>query len=238
MPSGALGKAYFKTYRSMEAAEKFIRDHPNERDFCAGALLNIAARQARQDKNKAIASYQKAVDEYGDEIVPDKNANFTVANWALFRIARLERDIGNQEKALKIFGKLMTSSDFNTRTSSRTEYLATKQSHLKVSARVTVQGTESFSVGQQMPIAVSVHNPTDESVTFKCYGQIEYRNYRALAPRKGCEEMTLAPGDTRNVPMVFTEKDTKGLIPAVYQLKASLSGVSFDTSSESVEIKK
>jgi hypothetical protein len=77
-----------------------------------------------------------------------------------------------------------------------------------------------------MPIAVSVHNPTDESVTFKCYGQIEYRNYRALAPRKGCEEMTLAPGDTRNVPMVFTEKDTKGLIPVVYQLKASLSGVS------------
>lgn len=75
-----LGKAYFQTYRSIEAAERFIREHPKERDLCAGALLNIAALQERQDKKKAIDAYQKAITDYADEIVPDKNANFTVAN--------------------------------------------------------------------------------------------------------------------------------------------------------------
>ncbi|MFH0953467.1 MAG: tetratricopeptide repeat protein [Verrucomicrobiota bacterium] len=235
-PDDELGKAYFQTYRSMEAAERFIREHAKERALCAGALLNIAALQERQDKKKAIDSYQKAVDEYAGETVPDKNANFTVADWALFRIARLERDTGNREKAMQVFAKLMTSSDFNTRTSSRIEYLATKQSHLKVAAEVAVQGKGPFSVGSRIPVAVSIRNPTDEAVTFKCYASIEHRSCRALAPREGCEEVTLAPGERRELPMVFTEKDTKGLVPGVYELKASLTGVPFDTSSESVKI--
>jgi len=175
MPSGALGKSYDQSCRSVEAAEEFIREHPNERDLCAGALLNIASLQARQDKKKAIGSYQKAVDEYGTEIVPAKNANFTVANWALLRIARLERDTGNRDKALGIFGTLMKSSDFNTRTSSRIEYLSTKQSHLTVLAEVTVQGNEQFSVGDRIPVMVSVQNPSEETVVFRCYVRIPER---------------------------------------------------------------
>ncbi len=38
--------------------------------------------------------------------------------------------------------------------------------------------------------------------------------------------------------MVFTEKDTEGIEPGLYHLKASLSGVPFDTTTESIEIKK
>ena len=240
-PDSALGKAYSRTYRSIGAAEQFIRDYPSEPDLCAGALLNIAAIQARQDKKKAIGSYQKAVDEYGDEIVPHKNANFTVANWALFRIARLERDIGNRDKALEIFGKLMESSDFNTRTSSRIEYLTTKQSHLKLTVEVAVQGKSPFSLGSRIPVVVSVKNPTKETAAFKCYARIEHRErqcYHALAPREGCREITLAPGEGRKVPMAFTEKDTEGVEPGVYHLKASLTGVPFDTTTVSIEIKK
>jgi tetratricopeptide (TPR) repeat protein len=240
-PDGELGKAYFQTYRSIEAAERFIREHPKERDLCAGALLNIAALQERQDKKKGIATYQKAIDEYADEIVPDKNANFTVADWALFRIARLERDTGNRKKALEIFGKLMTSSDFNTRTSSRIEYLATKQSHLKVLAKVSVQGKGPFSLGTRIPVVVSLTNPSKEAVTFKCYARIEHQEHRsshALAPREGCEEITLEPGEGRDVPMVFTETDTQGIGPGLYRLEASLTGIAFDTDSESLKIEK
>ena len=235
---GELGKAYFQTYGSIEAAERFIREHPKERDLCAGALLNIAALQERQDKKKAIESYQKAVDEYGGEIVPGKNANFTVADWALFRIARLERDTGNRDKAVQMFGELMTSSDFNTRTSSRIEYLATKQSHLKVAAGVAVQGKGPYSVGARIPVTVSIRNPTDEAVTFKCYASIEHQSYRAMAPREGCEEITLEAGARREIPMVFIEKDSKGLVPGVYALRAVLTGIAFDTDSASVKIDK
>jgi tetratricopeptide (TPR) repeat protein len=236
-----LDKAYFQTYRSIEAAERFMRAHPEERDLCAGALLNIAALQERQDKRKAIEAYQKAISDYADEIVPDKNANITVANWALFRVARLERDTGNREKALDIFAKLMTASDFNTRTSSRIEYLATKQSNLKVIAGVSVQGKGPFSLGTRIPVAVSVKNPNKEAVTFKCYARIEHRehrSYHALAPREGCEEITLEPGESRIVPMVFTEKDTQGIEPGMYSLEASLTGIPFDTDSESLKIEK
>ena len=241
VPTDELGKAYSQTYRSIEAAERFIREHPNERDLCAGASLNIAALQERQDKKKAIEAYQQAISEYADEIVPDKNANFTVANWALFRIAQLERDIGNRDKSLKIFAKLMTDSDFNTRTSSRIEYLATKQSNLKVAAEVSVQGKGPFSLGIQIPVVVSVKNQNKEAVTFKCYARIEHRehrSYHALAPREGCEEITLEPGEVRAVPMIFTEKDTQGIEPGTYRLEASLTGIPFDTDSKALKIEK
>jgi len=241
VPADEIGKAYSQTYRSIEAAERFIREHPEERDLCAGALLNIAALQERQDKKKAIESYEKAVADYADEIVPDKNANFTVANWALFRIARLERDIGNREKALDIFAKLMTASDFNTRTSSRIEYLATKQSNLKVIAKVSVQGKGPFSLGTRIPVVVSVKNPNREAATFKCYARIEHkehRSYHALAPREDCEEITLEPAEVRDISMVFTDKDTRGIEPGTYRLEASLTGIPFDTDSKSLEIAK
>jgi tetratricopeptide (TPR) repeat protein len=132
MPSGTLGKDYRRAMKgSIEAAEQFIQDHPIERDFCAGALLHIASVQARQDKKKAIASYQRAIDEYGEELIPDKNASLTVADDASFKIARLECDMGNREKALAIYGRLMKSSDSNTRSRGRRKYLSLKQSHLK-----------------------------------------------------------------------------------------------------------
>jgi tetratricopeptide (TPR) repeat protein len=239
-PDDELGKAYFQTYRSMEAAERFIREYPKERALCAGARLNIAALQERQDPKKAIGSYQKAADEYAGEIVPEKNARFTVADWALFRIARLERDTGNREKALQLFGKLMASSDVNTRSSSRIEYLSTKQSHLKVTAQVAVQGEGPFSLGSRIPVVVSVKNPTKETVIFKCYAQIAHQrhpSYHALAPREGCEEITLEPEERREIQMVFTEKDTDGE-PGLYELKAVLTGIAFDTGSQPVKIGK
>jgi len=237
-PEDELSKAYHETYRSIEAAEQFIREYPNERDLCAGALLNIAALQAREDKKKAIESYQKAIEEYGDEIVPCKNADITVANWALLSIARLQREVGNREKALEIFAHLMASSDSNTRTTSRIEYLATKQSHLKVVAEVAVQSKGPFSIGSRIPVVVWIRNPTDEAATFKCYASIKHRSHRALAPRGGCEEIIVVPGERREVLMEFTERDTKGLVPGVYELKADLTGVPFDTSTERVEIRK
>lgn len=240
-PEAELGREYFETYRLIEAAERFVREHPEKRALCAGALLNMADLQARSDKKEAIKTYQKAVDAYGSELVPEKNAYCTVANWARFRIARLERDIGNREKALKIFSELMSSADFNTSTSSRIEYLATKQSHLKVAAKVSVRGKGPFRIGSHIPVVASVKNPTREAVTFKCYALIENRekpSYHALAPRVGSGEITLAPGESRDIPMVFTDKDTRGIKTGVYELKAATTGVAFDTDSKSVKIEK
>jgi len=219
----------------LRAAEKFIREYPNERDFCAGALLNIAALQARQDKKKAIETYQKAVDEYGGEIVPDKNANFTVANWALFRIARLERDVGNREKALAVFEKLMESEDFNTRRSSRIEYLSTKQSHLQLETEVSVPKMV-FATGEDIPVSVVVRNSGKETVIFECSVRIRrnrHKTYGAIS-RTGEGEITLKPGGEFRDTALFTKKER--LEPEKWVIDCSLNGIPFETNDKIVRI--
>lgn len=233
-PEDALGKAYYEASKSIEAAEQFMREHPQERDLCAGALFIMADLQKQKDKKQAIQSYQKAVDTYGDEVVPDVNFTCTVADWALLRIARLERDTGNSPKALEIFGKLMTTAEVNTRNKSRTEYLLLKQSHLKVVAVVAVQRKGPYSIGAKIPVTVTIRNLADEAVIFKCYSSIS----GSLAPRSGCEETTLAAGEEAVISMEYTAKDTKWMKPGVYELKAVLFGIPFDTNSVTVEIKK
>lgn len=238
-PDDPLAKAYRPTSHSVEAADRFIREHPNERDLCAGALLNKAALLSQMDKKKAIEVYKKAIREYGREIVPDKNANFSVDNWALFRIAKLERNIGNRAIAQQIFRMLMTSaSDSNTRNSSRIEYLSTKQSHLKVSATVNVKDMKTFSLGQSIPVTITVQNQSNEGLIFKCYGQIEYQTYRLLTQSEEGEEIELAPNGKRDVPMVFKGKFTKGLVPGIYKVKALLMGIPFDTTTQDIVLRK
>jgi len=239
-PDSPLTTAYFESLKSIEAAQDFIRRHADEKDLCAGALLCMARLYAKQGKRKeAIATYQRAIDEYPDQMIPEINMAIMVKDAALFDVGKLERDIGNKDKALEIFRKLMTSWDSNTRTRSRIEYLATKQSQLKVIAQVAVQGDRKvFSVGKRIPVAVSVENATREAVTFMCCANLEYRSYRALTPREGSEEITLAPGARREIPMVFTEIDTKGLESGFYQLTAVLTGIPFETGSKYIEIQE
>ncbi|MCX6826445.1 MAG: tetratricopeptide repeat protein [candidate division Zixibacteria bacterium] len=234
-------EAYRKAERSIPDAETFIKQYSSERELCAGAMLNIARLYERQSEVKqAIDMYQKAIDEYGEENVPRINSAVTVRDWALSNIGLLYKNIGERSRAIIIFEDLMKhAEDRNTRNSSRIEYLSTKQSHLKVTAEVTVQGKKLFSVGKRIPVLISVENSTKETVIFKCYAQMEFHSFCALAPREGSKEITLTPGAKLDVPLVFTEKDTKAcLIPGVYKLTAVLTGIPFDTNTELVKIRE
>ena len=234
MSSGRLGKDYRRVERgSIEVAEQFIQDHPKERDFCAGALLHIAALQARQDKRKAILSYQKAIDEYGAELIPDRNAPRTVADDAGFEIARLERELGNREKALAIYGNLMKSSDSNTRSRGRRLYLSVKQSHLKLTTTVSVP-KKRFTTREEIPVSVRLENPGKETAVFKCYVSVKGKRGRAIAPRNGPKEITLKPGEVHNVTYIITEKANLG--PGEWVIKCDLSGIPFETNSETIKI--
>ena len=237
MPSGSLGKDYRRAMNgSIEVAEQFIQDHPTERDFCAGALLHIASLQARQDKKKAIGSYQKAIDEYGEELLPDRNAPRTVADDAGFEIARLERKLGNREKALAIYGTLMKSSDSNTRSRGRRLYLSLKQSHLKLKTTVSVP-KKRFTTRDAIPVSVRLENPGKETAVFKCFVSVKGkrgRHYGVIAPRSGSEEITLKPGEVFNATYTVTEKVS--LEPAEWVIKCSLSGIPFETNSETIKI--
>jgi hypothetical protein len=237
MPSGTLGKDYRRAMKgSVEVAEQFILDHPTERDFCAGALLHIASLQARQDKKKAIASYQKAIDEYGEELIPNRNGPLIVADDASFKIARLECDMGNREKALATYGRLMKSSDSNTRSRGRRKYLSLKQSHLKLKATVSVP-KKRFTRREGIPVSVRVENPGKETAVFKCFVSIKGKRSRAygvLASINGSKEITLKPGEVFNVTYTVTEK--AGLEPAEWVIKCDLGGIPFETNSEIIKI--
>ena len=98
-----LFNAYYRTQKSVQGCEKFISQHPDERDLCAGALLRIAQLYGRQgQRERAIETYQKAIDEYGEEIVPDVCAIFRVKDWALLRMGLLYKDMGQRDKAMEI----------------------------------------------------------------------------------------------------------------------------------------
>jgi hypothetical protein len=168
--------------------------------------------------------------------VPKPGIIQRVKNWALFHIGLVERDIGNRDKALEIFGKLMQSSDFNTRTHSRIEYLATKQSHLRLKATVSVP-KKRFSSGETIPVSVLVQNHEKETVTFQCFVRIrrsQRKTYGAIAPRTEAKEIILNPGGEFRDTIAFTSEDR--LEPEQWDIDCSLNGIPFDTNSEIIQI--
>ena len=236
--SSMLSKAYHNSRKSIEASEEFIREHPNDKDLCAGVLLRIAGMCAKHDKRKAIRVYQRAIDEYGSEILPFRNTNMIVEETALMSIGALERDIGNRDKALAIFAKLMKSSSMNTPRAARVAYLATKQSHLRLRTRVSVP-KRTFVVGETIPVTVVVHNPEKESVTFECFVRIRrnrHKSYGAIAPRIQSKEIVLKPGEEFRDTFTFSKRCR--LEPEEWQIDCSLNGIPFGTNSVIVQIVK
>ena len=236
MPVGELGEAFRQTYRSPEAAERFISEHPQERDLCAGVLLNIAGRHLRKDRKKALEVYQKAITDYGIEVVPDKNCNITVADYALFRIGILKKEMGQREEALAIFGKLSESADFNTRRGARNAYLMTRQSGLKLKATVSVP-KRTFARGQDIPVSVTVRNPGNEDVTFQCFVQIRrsrHKSYGAIGSLAAGKEITLKPGEEFIGSFSFTGRDR--LEPESWLIDCSLNGVRCDSNSTIIKV--
>ena len=239
IPGSAIARIYHDCRKSIQACEDFIRQNPDEKDFCAGALLHMARLYAQKGaKKKAIDVYQKAINDYGNEVVPDVNATFTVKEWALFDIGGLERDIGNRDKALQIYGNLMESSNLNTRSSSRIEYLATKQSHFKLKTRVSVS-KKTFAIGENIPVSVVVLNTEKEAVTFECFIRIrrnQSKSYGAIAPSTKAKEIVLKSGEEFRDTFAFTDRDK--LEPGEWEIDCSLNGIPFDTHSEVVQIVK
>ncbi len=234
-PGMPLYKAYREAGKSIQGCEKFISQYPDERDLCAGAQLRIAELYARQEQRvRAIEAYQKAIDEYGEEIVPDVNATFTVKAWALLHMGLLYKDMGKRDKAMEIFDSLTNEAwDFNTRTSARIRYLATKQSHLKIKITASVPNN-TYAEGEEIPVSAVIENNTEETVVFKCYVKMRMRTYGVSAPREGSQELTLLPG--AKCEKAFTLTHTKGLRPGEYKVTGELVGVPFITNSVVVQI--
>lgn len=233
-PGTPLCKAYREAEKSIQGCEKFISQYPDERDLCAGAQLSIAVLYARQGQRvRAIEAYQKAIDEYGEEIVPDVNATFTVKAWALLHMGLLYKDMGKRDKAMEIFDRTNEAWDFNTRTNARIHYLETKQSHLKIKITVSVPNN-TYAEGEEIPVSAVIENNTEETVVFKCYVKMRMRSYGVSAPRRDSEELTLLPG--AKCEKVFTLTHTKGLRSGEYKVAGLTVGVPFITNSVVVQI--
>lgn len=233
----AYHKAYNKAYNSVEGCEKFIGQYPDERDLCAGALLRIAQLYGRQgQRERAIETYQKAIDEYGEEIVPYVCTTFRVKDCALLRIGLLYKDMGLRDKAMKIFCNLTNEAqDSNTRRSARIHYLETKQSHLKIKVKISLpvdKWIRTYEAGNEVPVSMVIKNNTMESVTFVPHVRMcttKMRNPR-FASRRGSKELTLQPGEKYEQSYVFTLKDA-GLGPGKYKVMGDLTGIPFSTNS-------
>jgi len=237
--------AYYKAYNSVQGCEKFISQYPDERDLCAGTLLHIAQLYGRQgQRERAVETYQKAIDEYGEEIVPYVCAIFRVKDWALLRMGLLYKDMGQRDKAMRIFSNLTDEGlDDNTKGAARTHYLETKQSHLKIKVKVSVprnRWTRTYAVGDQIPVSVVIKNNTNETVAFVPYAKMctkRMRNCR-FAPRAGSKETTLLPGEKCEKAYIFTHRDTKGLELGKHKVLGELTGIPFSTNSVTVKIVK
>jgi tetratricopeptide (TPR) repeat protein len=242
---------------SIEAAEKFIREHKGNGDLCGGLLLEIARWQA-SDPQKAIATYQRAIKEYGDTHVPARCAPFTIGNSARLEIAKLERALGHREKALAIFAQLMAlppngRDDLPVRAYAITEYQkTTQQADLKVNARIAAQGAGPFPVSGSIPVTVTVTNPATVSVTFQCLVKLEQRQYVPLIGLEGTtftyaearnenKEMTiftLPPGGQCVVPVVFAKVSTRGIGAGNCTLAPMLNGIPCDANTVEVKLTK
>ena len=236
-PNDPLSKAYHESLKSVEAAEEFIRTHPDEKDLCAGALLRIARiYNKKNEKNKAIDIYQKAIDEYPDELLPYANTEITVKDSAFFEMGLIEKDIGNREKAMEIFEKLGKSSNPNIRNNARIYYLLTMQSHLKLKAKVSLK-KKRYSRGEEIRGNVVVRNPEKENVTFQCFVRIrrkEHLSYGAIFPRKMPKEITLKPGQEYKGTFVFTSRER--LEPEKWVIDCDLNGVPVESNSLNIKI--
>lgn len=226
-----LEKPYLDTQSSIAAAEDFIRNYPDEKDLCAGALLNMAAIYNREnEKEKAIEIYQKAIKEYGNEAVPYVNSYFTVNEWALLHIGFLERDIGNQDKALEIFNELSKSSNFNIKNSARINYLSTMQSHLKLKATVSLPKLHYYK-DEEIHGTVVVKNPEKEPITMQCFIRIRRakgKSYGAIvAVPRDSREIVVAPGEKYKDTFVFTSRER--LEPQVWVIDCGLNGVTVES---------
>jgi len=241
-----IAKAYAKFERLVQAPASQLYFYPyGKRAICASALLRIADLHARLGERKqAVDLYERAIDEYGDEWVPPVPLSsaapvaWTVRGSALFSIGLIYKDTGQREKAMEIFAELMEkASDPYIRRGLRTHYLEIKQSHLKLKARVTVLGKKRYTIGEGIPVLVTVENPTEEPVIFRCYAKLRMGTRGGqIASREESEEITLAPGEEYETELTFTRTD--GVIPGEYKVTASLTYVAFDTNSETIEIRK
>jgi len=240
-----IAKAYAEFERLVQAPASQLQFYPyGKRAICAGALLRIAGLHARLGEPKqAIDVYERAIDEYGDEWVPpvpmsSARVAWTVRGAALYQIALIYKDTGEREKAMEIFAGLMAkASDPYIRRGFRTHYLEIKQSHLKLKASVAVPGKKRYSIGEQIPVLVTVENPTKEPAIFRCYAKLRMGTRGGqIASRERSEEITLVPGEEYETELTFTRTD--GVIPGEYKVTADLTGISFDTNSETIEIRK
>ncbi len=234
-PDDPLSKAYHESLKSVEAAEEFIRTHPDEKDLCAGALLRIAKiYNGKNQKNKAIDIYQKAIDEYPDELLPNANTEITVKDAASLEMGLIEKDIGNRDKAMEIFEKLGKSSNPNTRNSARIFYLDTMQSHLELKAKVAIK-KKNYSKGEEISGTVVVLNPEKEAVTFECFVRIRRKKHLSYGSivRVGQQEIVLKPGEKFNGTFVFTNK---GLEPEKWVIDCNLNGVPIKSNTLNIKI--
>ena len=93
----------------------------------------------------------------------------------------------------------------------------------------------------RMPVITTLHtileNPTEEPVNFKCYATLRMGTRGGqIASRERSEEITLVPGEEYETKLTFTR--TARLEPGEYKVTADLTGISFDTNSETIEIRK
>ena len=82
-----------------------------------------------------------------------------------------------------------------------------------------------------------IENPGKETAVFKCYVSVKGKrgsHYGVIAPRNGTKEITLKPGEVHNVTYIITDKAS--LDPAEWVIKCSLSGIPFETNSETIKI--
>ncbi len=235
-PEDPLSKAYHESLKSIEAAEEFIRMHPDEKDLCAGALLRIARiYKGKNQKHKAIDIYQKAIDEYPDELLPNANTEITVMDAASLEMGCIEEDLGNREKAMEIFEKLGKSSNPNTRNNARIFYLAAMQSHLELIAKVSLK-KKRYSKGEEISGTVVVRNPEKETVTFQCFVRIrrkEHLSYGSIV-RVGKQEIVLKPEKEFKGTFVFTSRER--LEPEKWVIDCDLNGVPIKSNSLNIKI--
>lgn len=228
---------YRESCKSIEAAEKFIRTYPNERDLCAGVLLKVAYLCDRNnEKYKAIEIYQRAINEYGEEFVPNVNAEFTVKEWALLRIGSLERDIGNRDKALEIFDNLSQSSNYNVKRSARVSYLSIKQSHLKLKATVKLP-KKRYSPGEEIKGTIIVKNPENEAATIECFVRIRrkkgltYGSIEQIGPM----EITLKAGQEYKGTFIF-DNSRNGFEQETWVIDCDLNGVPVRSNAVTIKV--
>ena len=100
---------FVKAEGTIETLLRFIENHSDRPDWCGEAQLKIGyLYRAKGDYVNAIATYQKAIDDYG-EFKPTmtnapSNAQYgLIDSIARMEIARCYNKMGKEKKALEVF---------------------------------------------------------------------------------------------------------------------------------------